>query len=343
MLIKEKQVIYRISKQLYQKVFNTLCFDLGDYRQSIFLAGTGRSGTTWLAEVINYDNSFRIMFEPFHSYKIDVIKDWNYRQYLRSNNHDTKFVNPANAILSGNIKHPWIDQFNHKLVARKRLIKDIRANLLLNWVKKNFPEIPIVLLIRHPCAVASSKLKLGWNSHLSDFLKQEELMDEFLNPFKNEIEDVIDTFEKHIFMWCIENYVPLRQFDEGEILVVFYESLCQNPEKEAERVFSFLGKDVPVNILQIASKPSELSRKDSAVISGENPLSLWRKHITEEQIERALEILSIFGLEAVYGYDDLPLLCGENVLNELKDYKCIAPDRYSAKKMEFDCQNIGRK
>ena len=327
-------MIYRISKKFYQKVFNRLCFDYGDYRQSIFLAGTGRSGTTWLAEILNYDNSYRFIFEPFHSYKVDLIKDWNYRQYLRRNNHVTKFMNPANTILSGNIKQQWIDQYNHKLVARKRIIKDIRANLLLNWIKKNFPEIPIILLLRHPCAVASSKLKLGWDSHLSDFLKQEELMDDFLSPFKEEIKNVIDVFEKHIFMWCIENYIPLRQFNKGEILVVFYESLCKNPEKEVGRIFSFLGKNVSLNILQIASKPSKLSRKDSAVVSGDNPLNLWRKYITKKQIIRALEILSIFDLNTVYVYDDLPLLCGENVLNEFKKtYKSTASKCYFAKQV----------
>jgi len=27
-------------------------------------------------------------------------------------------------------------------------------------------------------------------------------------------------------MWCIENYIPLKQFKRNEILVLFYEDLC---------------------------------------------------------------------------------------------------------------------
>ncbi len=327
-------MIYRISKKYYQKVFNRLCFDFGDYRQSIFLAGTGRSGTTWLEEILNYNNSFRIMFEPFHSKKVSILKEWNYRQYLRPDNQEEKYLRPANFILNGRIRNKWIDHLNTKHLTSHRIIKDIRANLILNWIKKNFPEIPIIFIIRHPCAVANSKIKLDWDIDLGNYLQQNKLMKDFLNPFKEQLENVIDTFEKHIFMWCIENYIPLRQFNKGEILIVFYESLCKNPEKEAERVFAFLGKNVPVNILQIASNPSKLSRKDSAIVSGENPLNLWRKYITKKQIKRALEILSIFGLNTVYEYDDLPLLCGENVLNEFKEtYKSTASECYSAKQV----------
>ncbi|HZM95343.1 MAG TPA: hypothetical protein VFB92_18065 [Vicinamibacterales bacterium] len=37
-----------------------------DHRKSIFLAGTGRGGGTWLSEIINQNNEYRLVFEPFH-------------------------------------------------------------------------------------------------------------------------------------------------------------------------------------------------------------------------------------------------------------------------------------
>ena len=309
-------MIRRFARRL-RKARGQLCLDLGDYRQSVFLAGTGRSGTTWIQRVINYDNSFRVMFEPFHSSKVDLIKEWNYKQYLRSDNRDDKFLNPATRILSGHIKHEWIDKFNRKLVARKRLIKDIRANLFLKWIKQNFTEIPIILLLRHPCAIANSKLKLGWDIHLSDFLTQEELMTDFLNPFKDEIEAAEATFDKHIFMWCVENYVPLRQFSKGEILVTFYENLCDNPQKEIEDILSFVGVKFSPTVLEMAAKPSALSRKDSAIFSGLDLVDSWRNNISDKQITRAVEILSLFGLQAIYGEGYLPLLSGKDALKVL--------------------------
>ena len=298
-----------------RKLRNKLFFDTGDYRQTVFLAGTGRSGTTWLEEIINSRNDFRVMFEPFHQKKVNLVSDWNYRQYLQCNDRGDKFLKPITSILSGNIRNKWIDQFNQRFYSQKRLIKDIRAQLILKWIKHNFPEIPIILLLRHPCAVANSKLKLGWNSHLDDFLAQDNLMDDFLNPFKKELEDAHDLFDKHIFMWCVENYIPLKQFSEGEILVVFYENLCRDPQNEIEKIMLFIGENFSLEILQNVRKPSMLSRKDSAVVSSASLVDTWRKNISDEQIEKASEILSIFGLQVIYDKSSFPLLSGQESLN----------------------------
>jgi len=289
-------------------------FDIGDYRRTIFLAGTGRSGTTWVQDVINYDGSYRIMFEPFHSKKNMLLTEWNYRQYLRVDNHQQKFLKPATVILSGKIRDPWVDKYNKRIFVSKRLIKDIRANLILKWIKENFAQIPVILLLRHPCAVASSKLKLGWDTHLDDFLRQAELMQDFLNPFKKEILAAKDIFDKHIFMWCIENYVPLRQFREGEILVIFYEDLCVSPKKNINEIMDFLGEKAPTNLPELLEKPSPTSRVDSAVVSGTNLLEAWNKNISDQQVSRAFEILEFFGLQQLYGREGMPLLEGKEAL-----------------------------
>lgn len=151
---------YPFLKKL-RKLPQHFIFDTGDYRQTVFLAGVGRSGTTWVQEIINSRNDFRVIFEPFHQQKVDLPGDWNPKQYLRYNDQRDKFLKTAACILSGNIKNKWTDQFNRKIIARKRLIKAIRSNLVLKWIKYNFPEISLILLLRHPCAVANSKLKVG--------------------------------------------------------------------------------------------------------------------------------------------------------------------------------------
>ena len=303
------------SKRKIRKSLNRPIIDTGDYRRTVFLAGTGRSGTTWVEDLINARNDFRIMFEPFRSDKVELVSDWNYRQYLRCSDRSEKFLQPATAILSGNIRNEWIDCFNRKFISRKRLIKDIRANHILKWIKCNFPEIPIIMLLRHPCAVANSKLKLNWETHLNDFLIQDELMEDFLSPFRNELQNVKTVFDKHIFMWCIENYVPLRQFSDGEMLVVFYENICMQPELEIENLFSFIGQEFSPASVNKSSIPSVLSRKQSAIMSGGDLVNSWRKSISDDQIERAVEILTIFGLQNIYNENDFPLVSGSDALN----------------------------
>ena len=138
-----------------------------------------------------------------------------------------------------------------------------------------------------------------------------------LGPFRREIEASEVLFEQLIFMWCIENYVPLRQFNEGEILVTFYENLCSGPAKEIEKILSFIGGRFSSDVLEKSAKPSASSQEDSAIVSGTDLIDSWRKTINDEQIARAVEICSMFGLHSIYGESSLPLLSGEETLKIL--------------------------
>ena len=296
-----------------------LIIDLGDYRKTVLLVGTGRSGTTWLQELINSRNDFRFMFEPFHPMKNDLLKGWNYMQYLRCDERSDKYLKPATAILSGKIRHKWADQFNRRIFSQKRLIKDIHSHFFLKWIKHNFPEIPIIFLLRHPCAVANSQIQLKWDTYLDELLSQDELMRDFLNPFRREIEKSKDVFEKHIFMWCIENYVPLKQFREGEILLTFYENLCSDPQQEIERILPFIGESYSPDFLGTTESPSVVARGHSAIILGADLLTSWRNNISNEQVKRAVEICSIFGLQVIYDESDMPLLSEQDVLKVFSD------------------------
>lgn len=277
-----------------------------DLAEIIFLAGSGRSGTTWVSNIINHKNEYRYLFEPFKPDKVSLCEHFKLEQYLKPDSQDEKFMKPVKAILAGKIANEWIDRFNKNFNSNKGLIKETRANLLLKWLNVNFPEVPIILLLRHPCPVALSRIKMGWGGDLKTFLSQEELMEDFLAPFGKEIEKAKDLFERQIFYWCIENYVPLRQFQRGEIHLAFYENFCVTPELEVERLFSFLGKSYDEQVYAALRNPSLLSREWSAITIGEDLVESWRKHITNEQLKRAVEIMSLFELDKLYSEGAMP-------------------------------------
>jgi Sulfotransferase family len=293
----------------YSRLLGTLHVDLGDHRDSVFLAGSGRSGTTWVSGIIDHRNEYRLIFEPFHPYKVRVCKDFRRKQYLRPDDRREAYLGAARRILTGKLRSPWTDRFNTKLLARRRLIKDIRANLLLGWMRANFPGMPIVLLMRHPCAVAASRLALGWRDNLSETMEQEELVEDFLLPVETEIRGARGAFERHVFSWCIENYVPLRQFEPGEIHVAFYEGLLAHPEDEVGRLFAFLGGGSDGRVYRALRRPSPLSRRgESTSLDG------WRRSVSDSQLQRAVEILGLFGLERVYGERSMPYPSGARAL-----------------------------
>jgi hypothetical protein len=305
--VPEEKYARQWTRRLRARLLSGLYVDLNrDYRNSIFLAGSGRSGTTWVSDIINYKNEYRYVFEPFHPDKVEICKHFEHRQYLRPEDRREEFLRPARTIFSGELRSRWADRFHSRFVVRRRLIKDIRANLMLGWIRTNFPEMPIIFLLRHPCAVANSKIKLGWKPDMDVFLSQRELVEDFLKPFEGEVRSAKTDFERHVFSWCVESYVPLAQLRRGEVHLAFYENLCEDPEGEVGRLFTFLDKDFDESVFERMKKPSLLSREGSAVLLGEKLADSWRKHVTAAQLKRAVEILSLFELDTVYSEEAMP-------------------------------------
>jgi hypothetical protein len=292
---------------LLQCSYSKFYLDLNrDYRNTVFLAGSARSGTTWASDIINYKNEYRYVFEPFHPGKVEICKGFEHRQYLRPEDRREEFLRPARTILSGDLRSRWPDYLQRRLVSGRRLIKEVRANLMLGWIHANFPEMPVVFVLRHPCAVANSMLKLRWKPGVDALLSQRDLVEDFLEPFEEEIRSARTDFERHVFSWCIENYVPLMQLERGEIYLIFYENLCEDPKGEVKRLFAFLGKDFDKCIFEKMKKPSLFSRPDSALLSGERLVGGWLNHVTDAQLERVVEILGLFGLDKVYSDEAMP-------------------------------------
>ena len=154
---------HRVVRKVVWPLVSPLYVDCNrDYRNTVFLAGTERSGTTWVSDIINYKREYRYIFEPFRPAKVDICRDFAPRQYIRPENDDHRFVQAAEAILSGRIRNGWTDKYHRRFVSSKRLVKDVRANLFLKWIHCHFPNMPIILLLRHPCAVARTHRRCRW-------------------------------------------------------------------------------------------------------------------------------------------------------------------------------------
>jgi hypothetical protein len=312
--IKSKLTGGHLWRRLATRASGQLYLDRGsDPADSVFLAGTARAGTTWISELINYRNDYRYIFEPFHPNRLPMTKHFLPRQYLRPSDRDPAYLRPAEIILSGRIRSLWTDKYNKKRFVSRRLLKEVRGNLLLGWLHRNFPDTPMVLILRHPCAVASSQVDLAnqawkWHLDLPGLLSQPALAEDFLEPFADELMKPRSKFEQHVFLWCVENYVPLKQLGSGKVHLAFYEDFCVSPATEIQRLFAFLGMEFDEDVLERVGRPSAVARKNSAIMLGESLVERWRRDVTDEDLGRALEILALFGLDRVYGEGSMPKL-----------------------------------
>jgi len=289
-----------------------LFVDIGhDPGAAVLVAGSARSGTTWLASIINYANAYRYVFEPFRPNRLDAARAFGTRRYIRPGDDDPATMLAARDILSGRVRGRWSDQMNRKIVARRRLVKDIWANLLLGWIHEAFPQTPIVFLLRHPCAVVSSQTRLdwGWLVDVDELLRQDSLVEDHLLPQRDVLAAAVSPFQRHLVTWCVENLVPLRQLSSDRVHVMFYEHLCADPVLETERLFRFVGRPIRrEHALRAVSHPSVAARSHSAVVTGRGLVDAWVSQVDPADRRYAVRTLEAFGMDGLYGEDPRPLV-----------------------------------
>ena len=278
-------------------------------RRSILVAGTARSGTTWLADVIASQLVCRIMFEPFNPELVREYRGFNYFQYMRPEEEDGSLHFYARRVFSGELRNRWVDRQNENLFAEYRLVKEIRANLMLKWLHRQFPEVPVLFLLRHPCAVVLSRMELGWatDRDIQPLLSQPALVSDYLDGHMDLIRNVQTDEEKHTIIWCVSNLVPLNQFRSDELKIIYYEDLCVQPDVELPAAFAAIGVDYDRSTANRLDRPSQTTRATSAVVTGSDRVSHWQKKLNPVQVERILRIVQAFGLDHLYQDSPMPM------------------------------------
>lgn len=283
---------------------------LKKYDKTLWLIGDGRSGTTWVSNLINHDTYFREMFEPFHPEFVEEMDFISSHYYLSPDEINEKFRSIANQVFSGKLFNLRTDQDNSPRIYKGLFIKDIFANLLSNWVYQNHSDIKITLLVRNPFAVASSKYaKRDWNwvSDPYTLLKQQSLKNDYLLKFEDLIHEVCredDYILKQILIWSIIHYVPFKQFKSDQIHVMFYENVFLNPQQEISELSKFINKPFTYLSDDIIKKPSKVVGDN--INSGKSPINSWMNTLPSSTIDKGMHILEQFGLDNLYDSNSLP-------------------------------------
>jgi hypothetical protein len=292
---------------------------LNDDSDIIWLIGDGRSGTTWVTDLINHNNIYDEMFEPFHPKCVRGMKFLLPHQYIKPFYIDEKLERVSKEIFSGNFTHKRVNSPKNPTEAKGVIVKDIFANLMSYSICHKYQKIKPILLLRNPFSVALSKLKKKdwfWVTEPLDLLKQKDLYDDYLYAYEELIKNTSkkkNFILNQILIWSIINYIPLRQFNQDKLLVCFYEDIYNLPTKEINRIYDFIGKDYNKidndKFESIILKPSKVAGSNSTIKNNKSPILLWKDEIPAKTIDEGLKILEYFGFEQLYDKNSLPNMC----------------------------------
>jgi len=259
---------------------------------ALVLAGSGRSGTTWLAETICEVPDVRQVFEPLYPRWVrsaralpgQVRGPWPNAYGVRlapGEDHGAwrPFLERA---LTGRVRGYWTDRLDSTRKPTRFLVKLIRANMMLGYLIDEFS--PRVLFVqRHPCATVASRLARGWHAEPAALLEQEAIRDGILSPWIDTVAAESDPLARHAIWWAVENALALEDLATRPHLALTFEDLLMRPHEEVARVFSFLELPLPSSVQAALDRPSSLSRQERSYASASARLNAWKNDLDSEQ------------------------------------------------------------
>lgn len=297
--------IKKKSTFIYRGVCNTILLNTVytrqyDLRQTLVIAGSTRSGSTWLAEIVSAHPQAGQIFEP--------ISPTNVREAQKIGFTHNIFLEPdaewpagkayLEKVFRGKVLTPWTTS-QIPIAKTKKIrflvVKFVRANLFLGWLTKNFLVKPPALIIRHPCATIVSQMQKEWIPGKKILLS---------NPFfssapqlKKDCEKFNRPEELLAIKWCMQYHAPLSLSAPYPFHLMTYEGLVRNGEKEISELFSSWKVPLTQESVDRLILPSKTVTSNSQIVKGRDTLSGWKSSLSSEQISRINSIVRLFNLD----------------------------------------------
>jgi hypothetical protein len=202
----------------------------------LIVLGFGRSGTTWLADMLSKYTGELVLFEPLHPSVTEQSRAWSYR-----NDPGEEAAQHLRTVLRGGFYRPWLlrNHIQGRIEDARPLLldylwnncsivgfKEIRLNFAIPWLVEH--ELGRVLfIVKHPHDVVTSILnrpnfwEFGGRSSVYQMIASH---DSPLDPdaYSGEVERIAA-------MWAITHLHALRDCAAHGVPVVNYEALKRDP------------------------------------------------------------------------------------------------------------------
>lgn len=288
-----------------------------DRRRSLYLCSWQRSGSTWLAEMVASAPRTRLVYEPA-----------NIRQHFFVDGEprlvSLPFAGPGDDLgedgvfldraVRGALQTRWSNQLNTATFPTRRVVKDVRTVSVLPWAADRYDDVPMVLLLRHPLAVAHSIVELGWT------MNAPSLRNEAIAAHDPALATRLraDALLAEVTHWAAHHAWAMRHPATARVHVVFYEHLAAEPVRELDRLSTYLTDFHPV-WRDWQPDVATIGRPSSTAFRGDRSTSAawvdsWSSHYDAATVATAGRILRAHGLDMVYGDAPEPLLDAAGVL-----------------------------
>jgi hypothetical protein len=292
----------------------------GNLDDILVLAG-GRSGSTWLMEVIAAEPGMKFVNEPFHPIMLnraglptglETSLPWHFRKILDVPlEAEDQFRSYLLDDRATQIKGPYnVFSPDFHWITNRRILKEVTATAIGEWIDDQKLGFKIVYLIRHPLPTALSWGQfLLWaqgnilpaQAHLLHPVFRKKFLNGGLYDYAWSVLRDGSDLEKYVLEWCLQNLAPLRAIQSGrDWIVITYEELVLSPVLAIHWLADRLQLRHPDRLTKGMGVPSattdpkriKLIQQESAI----RRVQEWRSKVSLSLEKRALEIPREFGI-----------------------------------------------
>lgn len=236
----------------------------------IYVAGVARSGTSWIAQILNSHPDVCFRFQPFFAYEFkgrvneDSSPDEYHQLFLDMYNTESSFLTQADKRTAGDYpqfeKHPN----PHTLV-----FKENRYQSILEPMLRRVSYLKAVGIVRHPCAVLNS-----WSKNPKEFPPGSELIREWrFGNCKNKGNE--DYFGYYKWKEVAHMYLDLLDKYPDRFTLLRYEDVVYDPQRTVSALFKFLG--IPYD------EATQRFLRESTSVHGDSYYAVYKNKIVAEK------------------------------------------------------------
>lgn len=292
-------------------------------RPPILVTGMPRSGTTWLAHMLERGGEATYINEPLNPRHYPGRSPGLFRapvrhgfQYICDENEDD-FLDAYRELISFRYR-PLEDIRAHRTVSdlkqvarhsarfqrarltrRRALVADPYAVFSADWFARRL-GFRVVVVVRDPAAVVSSRQRLGWGlKFMNHVLSQPLLMRDRLGPFRSDLEAADkgsgDLLDANSLTWrVIYHWVAELRAVHPDVIVVRHEDLSRDPIGEFEQLYGRLGLrfgPAASRAIERATGPQnppqlDPERPHSVTLDSRANLDAWKGRLRPEELAR---------------------------------------------------------
>ena len=292
-------------------------------QKDILILTTGRSGGTWLLELISYQKGIRSISEPL---SLSLVTHPRVNEFgsFRAGNGYSFIQKPIplksyfEDIFSGKL-NPFspIKTFRknfrtYHYFTNRSVVKVCHGKGLIKWFAENF-DVDIIYFYRHPVPTALSMIKRRFNTKLAGLLEDELFIQKYLSEkqlqFAKKIQKDGSEIEKFVLSWTLENIIPLKTISNGfDCYKLSYEELVLFPQKCIEWLSNNfkLNKAILEKKFHLSSSTTIKSFQKDEYKKNSSLINSWRNGLSEKVEKRIFEIVENYDVDLYTFGEDLP-------------------------------------